>query len=168
MAELAPQDQLQPSLLDRLTDEEPHKQQESRDRRVMSVRRLQQAVMRDLAWLLNTENLASIEDLDDYPFVAESVVNYGLPALTGRTISTADVKEFERHLKDAICNFEPRIRRDTLTVKVLVAEGQMNRNAMSFDIEGQLWAQPAPLRLLLRSDLNLETGEVRVTDRGSG
>jgi type VI secretion system protein ImpF len=31
-------------------------------------------------------------------------------------------------------------------------------------IEAELWAQPLPLRLFLRTDLNLETGEAQVTD----
>ena len=36
MAELTPKERLQPSLLDRLTDDEPEQQQESRDKRVLS------------------------------------------------------------------------------------------------------------------------------------
>ena len=40
MAELAPRERLQPSLLDRLTDDEPDQEVESRERRVLSVRGL--------------------------------------------------------------------------------------------------------------------------------
>ncbi|MHC4750853.1 MAG: type VI secretion system baseplate subunit TssE, partial [Planctomycetota bacterium] len=36
MAELTPMDRLQPCLLDRLTDDEPDVQKESRDQRVVS------------------------------------------------------------------------------------------------------------------------------------
>ena len=64
MAELTQQERLQPSLLDRLTDDEPEKKQESREKRVVSLRRLREGVLRDLAWLLNTSNLAVLEDLD--------------------------------------------------------------------------------------------------------
>jgi len=59
MAELAPRERLQPSLLDRLTDDEPDQEVESRERRVLSVRGLREGVLRDLAWLLNTTNLLS-------------------------------------------------------------------------------------------------------------
>lgn len=38
----------------------------------------------------------------------------------------------------------------------------MNHNALSFEIEGDLWAQPVPLRLLLQTDVDLESGHVRV------
>ena len=77
MPEQTPRDLLQPSLLDRLTDDEPQKQMESRDKRVLSMRQLKEAVLRDLAWLLNTANFDSEGKFDEYPFAAESVVNFG-------------------------------------------------------------------------------------------
>ena len=167
MAELGPQDRLQPSLLDRLTDEEPHKKVESRDRRDLSVKRLREAVLRDLAWLLNTENLTATQDLEDYPLVAGSVLNYGIPVMAGHSLSGSDLKRNERLIQEAVLAFEPRILRDTLKVHVNVRDDKMSRNAMSFDIEGELWAQPMPLHLLVRSRLDLETGDVKITEGGS-
>jgi type VI secretion system protein ImpF len=35
---------------------------------------------------------------------------------------------------------------------------------MCFTIEAELWAQPLPLRLFLRTELDLETGEVKVAE----
>ena len=85
VAELTAQERLQPSLLDRLTDDEPGNQKESRDKRVLTLRRIREGVIRDLAWLLNTANLECVEDLDGYPEVAKSVLNYGIPDLTGKS-----------------------------------------------------------------------------------
>ena len=99
--------------------------------------------------------------------MAQSVVNYGLPALAGHTVSSADPKNLERVLRQSILQFEPRLLPNSLKVRAIVAE-EMSHSALSFDIEGQLWAQPAPLRLLLKTDVDLETGNVVVTDRGSG
>lgn len=164
---MAQQDRLQPSLLDRLTDDEPQDKQESRDKRVMSLRKLREAVIRDLAWLLNTSDFTSVEDLTDYPEVAGSVINYGMPALAGSTISSVNIPVIERLLRQAIINFEPRILPKALKVRVVVAQDQMNHNAMSFDIEGELWAQPVPLRLLLKTEIDLETGLVKVEERGA-
>ncbi len=70
MPDLTPRDRLQPSLLDRLTDDEPSNQQESRERRVLTVQRLRESLLRDLSWLFNSGNLAETEDLDNYPLVA--------------------------------------------------------------------------------------------------
>jgi type VI secretion system protein ImpF len=163
---VAVQDRLQPSLLDRLMDDEPQSQQESREKRVMSLKRLREAVLRDLAWLMNTSDLTSTEDLRDYPLVGQSVLNYGLPVLAGHTVSNVDLPAIERLLKQAILNFEPRILKNTLKVRVAVADDQMNHNAMSFLIEGELWAQPVPQRLFLKTEIDLETGSVTVTDQG--
>jgi type VI secretion system protein ImpF len=33
-----------------------------------------------------------------------------------------------------------------------------------FDIEAELWAQPLPLRLFLRTEIDLETGGVKVSE----
>lgn len=164
MAELTPQERLQPSLLDRLTDDEPDKTQESRDKRALSLQKLREGVLRDMGWLLNAGNLEATEDLSAYPFVAQSVLNYGMPELSGLTVSGADVSSIERELKQAIWTFEPRILKNSLKVRVAVSGDRMDHNTMTFDIEGELWAQPAPLRLYLKTEIDLESGGVQVSD----
>jgi len=47
-------------------------------------------------------------------------------------------------------------------VRAQMLPEQMNHNALSFEIEGDLWAQPVALPLLLRTDLDLESGHVQV------
>ena len=84
MAEpLLPQDRLQPALLDRLTDDEPDKKQEPREARVLSKSRMRQSVLRDLAWLFNATRLEVVTDLTKVPNVRRSVLNFGMPALSG-------------------------------------------------------------------------------------
>jgi type VI secretion system protein ImpF len=164
MAELTPKERLQPSLLDRLTDDEPDKRQESREKRVLSPSRLRESVRRDLTWLFNTVNLASTQNLDDYPEVERSTVNFGLPDLAGRTASSVDRLAIERLLRRAVWDFEPRLTRQAVRVKLIIDPDKMNHNAMCFAIEAELWAQPLPLRLFLRTDLDLETGEVQIAE----
>lgn len=164
MAELTPQERLQPSLLDRLTDKAPDTSTESRDRRVLSMRLLRQAVLRDLAWLLNTGYLETTEDLGPYPQVRNSVLNYGMPDISGMSASSADTAALERSVRDAIINFEPRISPDSLRVTIARDESAMGRNSMVFKIEGQLWAEPTPMMLYLKTEVDLETGDVAVMD----
>lgn len=164
MPELTHKERLQPSLLDRLTDDEPTRQVESREQRVFSLTRLREAVLRDLAWLLNTTNLEAGIDLDGYPEVRHSVLNYGIPDLSGVSVSSANIGELERDLRQAIIDFEPRILRNSLTVWLQTNESQMNHNAMTFLIEGELWAQPVPLRMYLKTEIDLDIGDVRVTE----
>ncbi len=166
MAELTQKERLQPSLLDRLTDEEPDARQESRDKRVLSPARLRECVRRDLTWLLNTTNLASLQNLGDYPEVAQSVINFGMPDLAGHTAASIDLRALERLLSKVIWDFEPRLLKNSVKITLLNDEQKMNHNAMCFDIEAELWAQPLPLRLFLRTEIDLENGGVSVTDQG--
>jgi type VI secretion system protein ImpF len=167
MADLTQKDRLQPSLLDRLTDNDPERKQESRDARVLSPTRLRDCVRRDLAWLLNTTHLKAMQDLDEHPNVARSVLNYGMPDLAGRTVSGVNTAALEQAIRKAIIDFEPRLVAKTLRVKLFVDEKQMSHNTMAFDIEAELWAQPLPLRLFLRTSVDLESGTIDVADLGS-
>jgi type VI secretion system protein ImpF len=164
MAELTKKERLQPSLLDRLTDDEPEARQESREKRVISPARLRDCVRRDLTWLFNATNLAAVESLQGFPDVLRSVLNYGMPDLAGRTASSIDTRSLEQILCQVIWDFEPRLIKKSVKVRIFADERVMNHNAMSFDIEAELWAQPLPLRLFLRTEIDLETGGVNVAD----
>ena len=158
------QEQLQPALLDRLIDDEPGNLHESHDKRVISMNRLRQSVLRDLAWLLNTTHLAATDTLDAYPAAARSVLNYGVRELSGQLISSLDRSQMEHALRQAILDFEPRILPHSLRIRSLRERPQENHNRLVFEIEGQLWAVPAPSHLLLRTEIDLDEGDVVLTD----
>lgn len=161
MVETIARDRLYPSLLDRLIDDDPSKKTEARDKRATSTHRLREAVLRDLNWLFNaTQNSA---DLDQYPEVRRSVLNYGLPGISGRPASSLDLGELARALRDALINFESRLVPHTVRVFAEPrAEG--SHNVISFRMEGQLWAQPIPLEIFMRTDMDLESGQTRVVE----
>ncbi len=166
MAETAAQsDRLQPALLDRLVDERPDQKLEPREQRSLSKSRLRQAVLRDLAWLFNTVKLESSVDLEKLPHVRRSVVNFGLTALSGKTASTLDAIALTNAIKQAILDFEPRIVPATLQVRTVIDPGQLDHhNIVGVEIQGHLWAQPIPLELLVRTEIDLETGRVEISD----
>lgn len=159
MAELTHIERLQPSLLDRLADDDPTQTVESREKRVLSLTKLRQSVNRDLEWLLNTGCLETIQDLSDYPYVKQSVLNFGIPDLTGTTASNADRSTLQRYLRQAILAFEPRILKTSLKVR---ARASGEHNTIIFEIEGELWAQPVPEHLYLKTILDLELGKVEI------
>lgn len=164
MADLRHRERLQPSLLDRLTDDEPgEKARESKAMREFSLSSLRETVLRDLAWLLNTTNLGSAQSLDAYPEVESSVLNYGVPELSGRTLSGTDGPLLERALRQSIASFEPRILPASLKVRLELGEGLTSHNALIFLIEGDLLAQPLPLRLYLKTEVDLDLGDVTIS-----
>lgn len=165
MPALPPQENLQPSLLDRLTDDDPGRLQESRHERVLSPAQLRESVRRDLGWLLNTTNLASMQpDIERYPHVASSTLNYGLPDLAGKTASSVEPEVLARMLREAIVAFEPRLIRESVRVTPSARSDEMSLNAMTFAIEATLWAQPLPLRLFFRTAVDLDSGKVDIAD----
>lgn len=170
MAKPLSRDRLLPALLDRLVDAEPAAREESKDVRAMTKAQLRQSVLRDLSWLLNAQaGLGAEVDLDSLPFVRASTINYGLPALSGRLVSELELPELEGMILQAILDFEPRILPQTLTVSAVRPDRvQGHRNMLDFEITGHLWAEPYPIELLLRTELDLETGLVSIEDRRRG
>ena len=164
MAAVDLRNRLQPSLLDRLTDDQPGERVEAEDRRVMSRSQLRQAVLRDLAALFNSVQALGSQ-ADPHPQAAASVLNFGLPPLSGQLASSIDVSVLEGYIRQAIARFEPRILPQTLVVRALEATSVLDtHNVIEFEISGHLWSQPMPLEVLLRTRLDLEAGQVAVLD----
>lgn len=156
---------LLPSLLDRLTDNEPQSRVESRDQLAASRADLRQWVLRDLAWLLNTANNENDEAIAQYPHVMRSVANFGMQPLSGLRVSEIEWLVLEQNMCRAILDFEPRILPETLEVRALAPDDLIHHhNMLAFEIRCQIWAQPYPLELLLRTNLDLESGEMLVQD----
>jgi len=156
MPDLVVVEKLQPCLLDRLTDDEPKNPQESRAQRVISIQRYRQGVMRDLQWLFDAsahlpQEGGSTINLEDYPEASKSVINFGMRHLFG--VVTPNLRELERQLTQALYTFEPRILRNSLKVK-----SRIQGNLVALDVEGELWANPLPERLHIKTQLDLETG----------
>ena len=162
-------ERLQPSLLDRLTDHAPETTRESHDQQTLTMQQLRQAVLRDLAWLLNTTNLATGEDLEGAPLAARSTLNFGIPGFTGLVRISARPGPgrdggLEAVLAEAIRTFEPRIRAETVRVTARQVRDTGALPALVFEIEGELWAQPVPQQLFLETSIELETRLAVVTD----
>ena len=161
MAESLSRDRLYPSLLDRLVDEEPGRATEARENRAASLQRLRENVLRDLNWLFNATQ--SSIDFDGDPLLVGSVINYGMPPLAGRPASQYDLTELSHTLREVILRFEPRIIAHTLKVSAERAKGD-SHNVLGFRIEGQLWSQPIPLEIYMRTEIDLESGLTQVVE----
>lgn len=162
-------DRLQPALLDRLTDEHPKVSQDAEARRSMTKSQLRAAVLRDLSWLLNTVQSLLSSEAEAYPLAARSVLNYGMPPLSGKLASKIDMPGLTQALREVILRFEPRILEHSLEVKPVEDQFFLDaHNVIEFEVRGLLWAQPVPLELLLRTQLDLEAGQVLLRDLAPG
>ena len=174
MVSLTSQERLQPSLLDRLTDQQPQSNQEALSDRVLNKRQLRDAVLRDLSWLFNTtmqeppQHTQDVERLRmwiEAPQARDSVLNFGIPSLSGLTISYLEFPRLEQTIRQAIVRFEPRIDPKTLEVKISndLSTG-LKPTSLRLVIKGQMWNQPVPLELLLSADVDVDTGQTAVRD----
>jgi type VI secretion system protein ImpF len=161
MSSQTPHERLQPSLLDRFQDDEPTKKTERSDQQILNLNQLRELIMRDLAWLMNCDNLECVQDLTNYPEVRTSVLNYGIPSFSGTTLSTTNSSVLENEVKKSILAFEPRIVPQSLTIRSAVGDSAAaGRKSISLEIGGKIWAQPFSLEFLLRSEMDLDTGQV--------
>ncbi len=154
-------ERLQPSLLDRLTDNEPSEKTERRDDRVIDLRQLRDIIQRDLAWLLNTSDNAAMIDPERYPHAARSVLNYGIQEVAGDYSTAERASLIRRSIADSIRNFEPRIHPGSVDVQLRLGQEQ-RQTVVVFDIRADMWAQPMPMELYLRSEVDVTTGELQL------
>ena len=164
MSGLKGRERLQPSLLDRLTDNAPNEKRDPPDQQVLTLPQLRQAVLRDLAALMNTTNLSTLKDLSETPRVEKSTVNFGIPGFAGMTESSSRISALEKDLTEAIKAYEPRIRPETLSVKMRGSGANEANPSLIFEIQGELWAQPVPLKLFLETAIDVETRQASVVE----
>jgi type VI secretion system protein ImpF len=165
MADKTIMERLQPSLLDRLTDLNPDAVQEARDDRVINIRRLRDIIRRDLSWLLNSNNQDTIIDAEAYPHICNSVLNYGVREVVGDYSTERRAAEIRKAVKRAIIAFEPRIKEGTLEV-IARTNDEKSLSLIEFDIRADMWAQPLPMELYLRSQVDLTTGHLSIESVG--
>ena len=139
-------------------------QTETAGQSAISMRRLRECVHRDLGWLLNAINLEATSDLEPFPCVRDSVVNFGMPSFAGRAASSIDATEAAQRIAAAIRRFEPRLSRVQVTPDV---DKDGDEFKIRFRIEAELWGQPVPQHISLLTSIDVGTGDVSLQDSES-
>jgi len=117
-----------------------------RARQVITESVLRREVSRDLDALLNTVAMESTVDMTETRFVRKSIINFGLPDISHRSIDENAVNTIPGEIKEAIINYEPRLA------------------AASIDIERDMTVDPVELkvRFIVRADLTCDPVHVPV------
>jgi type VI secretion system protein ImpF len=123
---------------------------------------LRSTLLRELGWLLNTTNLAAVQDLSSAPEVATSTLNYGLGDLSGTLLTRDGVNARARDMREAILRYEPRVQRGSLEVVPMIEDAKVN--SVSFVIRGDVTAAVRALPVEIRTDVEVETGVASVRD----
>lgn len=154
---------VQPSLLDRLTDEDPRASGDVAVSREESVRRFRLAVQRDVEALLNTRRCIVEIGPGDVE-LRRSVHEYGIPDTTGLAVGTvAGRKLLTDDIKDALHRFEPRLM--NVTVR-LTDSDQIRTPQVRFAIEATLRMDPSPEQIVFDTVLEIASGAYAVDENG--
>ena len=69
--------------------------------------------------------------------------------------------EIEERIRQVVLFFEPRIMPASLVLEVSKTD-DMDGRALAFDLHCDIWGQPAPEHLVIRSIIDLQDGHVAV------
>ena len=70
-----------------------------------------------------------------------------------------DMDQLQEELAEAIRVFEPRISPRNLTIHT-----SKERHMVTFEVEGEMWANPLPEHLHIKTSVDLETGQCLLGD----
>ena len=154
---------VQPSVLDRLTDESPRSSADSRITYAESLRLFKVAVQRDLEWLLNTRRIvdAATEEFEE---LHKSVYNYGMPDITSLSRdSMAARTQLLRQVEETLAIFEPRLT--NVRVSMVEVEGEALRRQLRFTVEATLRLDPTPEQVMFDTVLHFSSGQIDVAGK---
>lgn len=149
-------------LLDRLRDDYPHERVEAPGDLTCSWQEYRRAILRDIQWLLNTTSIRLTEEGTTLKEVAASTLHYGVPEVCGSGAATLPQRHWERELERSLARFEPRLREDSIGVRLCVQDSGQTANQLVVEISAELLIEPIPL--LFRVRIDRETSAVEVQD----
>lgn len=130
---------------------------------VISESVLRREVIHDLEALLNTVAMESTVDVSEAEYVQKSILNYGLPDISSRTIDEVGMRHVPEEIKAAIINYEPRLAADSIGV-----ERDLSVNAdelkVRFIVRADLTCDPVPVPVEFIADIT-ETGKIVLNRR---
>ena len=159
-----------PSLMDRLTDNQPEKRLEAPRPQTMSFQEYRAGFQRDLMRLLSYGIQPAADEFRGLAEVQTSVLNYGMSNLLGMADMAAKPSVVEQNIIECIKRFEPRINRDTLRVRVTrndVPSDNAMRN-LEIEIQAELWAKPYSENVYLLTSVDLHNASVKVKEWRNG
>jgi type VI secretion system protein ImpF len=127
----------------------------------ISENELRRLVGADITALLNTVDLASVEDLTSAPEVRKSILNFGFPDLARISIDENRVFEVARQLETALRDFEPRLAPVSIKARrdETVSPDDLR---VRFVISAELRVQPVNVPMQFIAEIELDSGKVKI------
>lgn len=151
---------VQPSVLDRLTDDDPRTKTDRRITYADSLHAFKVAIQRDLEWLLNTRRTPTPAPAG-FPELRASLFHYGVPDITSISRDSPDAHDaLLKQVDDALALFEPRLA--NVRISTVDQEGEAHRRELRFVVEATMRLDPTPEQVRFDTVLHFSTGEIDV------
>lgn len=122
---------------------------------------LRREVARDLEALMNTIALESSLDLKGYDNVRKSILNFGFPDISHRTIDELSVNDIQGEIKTILMNFEPRLLSETIRVGRDVSVDQSELK-IRFTVNAELFCDPVNVPVEFVAEVEMDSGKVQI------
>ena len=117
-------------------------------------------VARDLEMLMNCISLDSTIDLKDFPAVRRSILNFGFPDISRRTIDELEVSDLDAEILEVLRRYEPRLKDSSLRV---VRDKTVDTDELKirYIVNAELVCEPLNIPLKFVADLEIVTGKIK-------
>jgi len=116
----------------------------------------------DLGNLMNTIRLDAAVPLDDAPYVAKSIVNYGFRDMSTISASDLNTTRIIEAIRESLINHEPRLIASTLEIRINKEESTASQR-LTFDISAEMVSSPVDVPLDFVAEVDLGAGKVQMT-----
>lgn len=122
---------------------------------------LRQELSDDLAALLNTVNLASIEDLTHLDEVRRSILNYGVDDIASISTESEAMDTLGERLREVLEFCEARLVRGTVSVSPESKFDDVSTR-VAFHVNAEMYASPSNVPVEFIADLDAFSGKLNV------
>ncbi len=145
-----------PCLLRRLTDFSPEEKKEAVNAGI-TFKQLKKDIFENIEMILNSRSHPQGAELEKYPELQNSVLNFGLPDFCGRVCSRNEREQIREHVLNQLRWFEPRLAADSVSVE-LRDDASAPNSVLEFQIQGRIEVGELNEEIVFISKLDLETG----------
>lgn len=134
----------------------------STPRRAANEQALRDDLGDDLVTLLNTVSLGSAVDLDVFPYVAKSILNFGLADLSSKTVDSDAFERIGAELREALKHFEPRLIAETISIE-RDKSADSTELKVRFLIHADMHATPIDVPVDFVADIEIDSAKMKIS-----
>lgn len=133
-----------------------------RQRVPITERILRAEVSHDLESLMNCISLDSTVDLEAFPRVRKSILNFGFPDIANRTVDELQGADLDREIETVIRLYEPRLVADTVRVARDQGIDSMTELKIRYVVNGDLSCEPLNVPVEFVAQVEVTTGKIQI------